>query len=637
MLYTLDGLGNRVREELHGWTGEEWTTTSFTDYVYQNRCQVQKIVHADGTVTEQSYDCAGNVEKVWDENHPREGGEAGGGESDDCDEPPCEPPPGGGPNPPTAVFEYDALNRLIRTTQPWTGEGGGEAVTTYVFDVQDHLVAVTDAERNTTTYEYSDRDLLTSEASPVSGTTTHTYDEHGSLVAETDARGIKLTRTVDALGRVTFVDWPDPALDTTYVYDDPAVPFSKGRATAITRADSTVEYAYDIFGRAIQDGVLRFAYDANGNRTEIDYPGGVVARYGHDFADREASLEVQVGTAVPQPIVTAAGYEPFGPLSSLALGNGLAESRGFTSRYFPESITVPGHLDQRYTTDSVGNIRSIDRAVGADRFFATYAYQTPQYYLTEGNGPWGQRAWSYDRIGNRLREGPPGGDKDSPEVYLYTYEASPTGGNTPKLASIEPAPGGEPGSRLDYGFDPAGNQTSVVTVGAECSGRTSFLDYSAERRLSRLATSDGPGTTALTYDGRGFLARSHLTFAESSDFVDTRPVYTSGGLLLARRFHQQTTLGGGQDGGPDIEPVTQHTTFLFYFSGRPVAQLRRHEVGDGEDETLFLTTDHLGVPILATDKSGDTVWAGGLDPWGAPFVFPRPKPPGDDDPAPAAR
>jgi RHS repeat-associated protein len=350
---------------------------------------------------------------------------------------------------------------------------------------------------------------------------------------------------------------------------------------------------------------------------------------------------VQVGSAAPQPIVSAAGYDPFGPLSSLTLGNGLAETRRFTARYLPAAIEVPGHLDQRYMTDAVGNIRAIDRAVGADRFVATYSYQNPQYFLTEGRGPWGNLAWSYDRIGNRLTEAPPAreGDEDVPppaEVFRYTYEPNPAGGNSPKLSRIEPAPGGEPGSRLDYGFDATGDQTEVGVVGAECSGRTSFLDYSAERRLARLHTSDGTGTTELSYDGRGFLTRSRLTFSDSTDFVQTEPVYSSAGHLLARRFHQQNTRGGrGDDGGPPTHPVTKHTTSLFYFAGRPVAQLRRHEAGGGADELLFLTTDHLGVPILATDTAGAAAWAGGLDPFGAPFVLPRPKPPGDDEPPPS--
>lgn len=48
----------------------------------------------------------------------------------------------------------------------------------------------------------------------------------------------------------------------------------------------------------------------------------MTARYTHDFADREASLEIQVGSAAPQPIVTGATYKPFGPLAGLTLGNG---------------------------------------------------------------------------------------------------------------------------------------------------------------------------------------------------------------------------------------------------------------------------------------------------------------------------
>jgi RHS repeat-associated protein len=639
-LYTLDGLGNRVREELQRWDGTAWVTASFTDFVYANRCQVGKVVHADGTATEYAYDCNGNLEKAWDENHPREGAGGGGGSGggDDCDEPPCEPP-GGGPNPPTSVYIYDALDRLIRVTQPWTGPGGGEAITAYAYDAQDHLVAVTDAEGNTTTYQYGDRDLMTREVSPVAGTTTYAYGEDGELVGETDARGVTVTRTVDARGRVILVDSSDPALGTTYTFDDPAVPFATGRLTAIARDGATVSYAYDRFGRLVQDGELSYSLDANGNRTEIGYPGGVVARYGHDMADREASLEIELPFGETVPVVTAAGYEPFGPLSSLALGNGLVESRGFTPRYLPASIDVTAdRLKQTYTTDAVGNIRAIGRAVGPDHHVSTYSYQAPQYFLAEGRGPWGNLAWSYDRIGNRLSETPPAReDEDAPpfDVFRYRYEPNPTGGNTPKLSRIEPAPGGEPGSFLDYDFDAAGDQTQVVTVGAECSGRTSFLDYSAERRLARLHTSDGTGTTELTYDGRGFLARSRLTFSDSTDFVQTEPVYSSAGLLLARRFHQQITRGGRGDGGlPPTQPVTKHTTSLFYFAGRPVAQIRRHEVGGSADELLFLTTDHLGVPILATGKAGETVWAGALDPFGTPFVYSAPKPPGDDEPPP---
>ena len=133
------------------------------------------------------------------------------------------------------------------------------------------------------------------------------------------------------------------------------------------------------------------------------------------------------------------------------------------------------------------------------------------------------------------------GDRDRP---LLDDLRLPGPAGHPKLSRIDPAPGGEPGSFLTYSFDAAGNQTTVAFSGGEASGRSSFLDYSAESRLSQLSTSDGTGTTELLSDGRGFLRRSRLTFSGSSDFEQTEPVYSSEGLLLARRYHKQDTRGG---------------------------------------------------------------------------------------------
>jgi hypothetical protein len=45
----------------------------------------------------------------------------------------------------------------------------------------------------------------------------------------TDARSVTVVRTYDAADRVTLVDYPDSALDTSYTYDDPGVPFACAR------------------------------------------------------------------------------------------------------------------------------------------------------------------------------------------------------------------------------------------------------------------------------------------------------------------------------------------------------------------------------------------------------------------------
>src|SRR5215213_1390108 len=257
------------------------------------------------------------------------------------------------------------------------------------YDVQDHLASVTDAEGNATTYTHSDRDLLTQQVSPVSGTSVYTYNEHGELATETDARNIVTARTTDALDRVTAVSYPDSKLNTTYTYDTGA--FGKGRLTGLTRLGETLASTYDRFGRVLQDGTLAYTWDKNGNRTTIAYPESITATYGHDFADREATLIVQVGANPPLQLVNGATYETFGPLKTLTLGNGLTETRAFDKRYAPSEIRVDGTspvLDWSYTTDLAGNITGITDLLNAANN-RTYAYQDIHYFLTQGNAAGG--------------------------------------------------------------------------------------------------------------------------------------------------------------------------------------------------------------------------------------------------------
>jgi len=629
--YTLDGAGNRILEEQQSWDGSGWVTQSQTGYLYACRCHLDKVLHADGTVTEYAYECNGNLEKVWDANHPSLGKTAT----------------------PTTTYAYDALDRLATVTRPWAGAGGGTSVTGYGYDAQDHLTSVTDGEGSETTYEYSDRDLLTEEVSPVAGTTSHVYDEHGELTATTDARMITVFRTPDPLDRVTFVDYPTDSLDTLYVYDDPGVAFSKGRLTAITRDGDTVAYAYDRFGRVTQDGDLAFDYDGNGNRTQIVYPGGVSADYTFDFADREATLSVTSGVATT-PVVSAAGYLPAGPLGTLDLGSGAEETRVFDQRYFPVSIALAAERTRSwvYTTDAVGNVteiaaaadcpagltlanrtvtdeqvyescstldagpafvvdptadvtfRAADKVVLHDGFavkdggrFAvttdpdlfgdvtkTYGYQDVDYFLASADGPWGALGWTYDRIGNRLSETRNG----LTDAYAYTPNAS--SGNTALLASISLGVGGN----RTFAYTPAGHQTQSAA-----SGNTVAFDYDDEGRLGQTDRPTAPGVDPVDflYDGRSYLR-------QAGDLATTgtvHPTYDSAGLLQALLR---------QEGA--AEP--QRRYHFLYLAGRPVAQLAT-ESGQ-PDRWWYLTTDHLGTPLVATGADRSELWENRFEPFG---------------------
>ncbi|HWM89764.1 MAG TPA: RHS repeat-associated core domain-containing protein [Thermoanaerobaculia bacterium] len=552
--YQLDGSGNRIEESLERWTGSTWESRSKTAYEYT--CHLDKMTQGAGSatpsVTEYCYDLNDNLEKVWDANHPR----------------------ATNPNP-TQLYAYDALNRLTSTTV-------GVATTSYTYDVQDHLKTVTDAEGNLTTYTYSDRDLLTQQVSPVSGTASHTYNEHGELVTTTDARTVVTTRSVDVLDRVTAVSYSDGTPGTSYAYD--TGPFGKERLSSITQAGHTIEYGYDRFGRLIQDGALTYAYDANGNRSRMTYPNNVAAVYTHDFADREATLSYeQSGGAQPPPIVTSAIYEPFGPLASLNLGNGLTETRLFDARYFPDRIQVPGLLDWDYTLDAVGNPLQISDLLTSQN--RTYGYLDPQYFLTQGDGPWGTRSWTYDRIGNRLTE-TRGGQTDT-----YGY----TGGN-PKLQTIT-LPGGA-GTKY-FAYDAAGNQVQDSRPDNEYQ-----LTYDAAGRLTRLGEIATDTATRLLYDGRGFLRESRQDLSVCSPLL-TQPTYTSEGVLV--HHAQRNALA------PVAPPLEEE--YILYFSGRPVA-IFKGNIPAALART-YLTTDHLGTPVLATSGAGAHLWDGGFEPFGA--------------------
>jgi len=555
--YTLDSAGNRILEERKRDNGGTEVSDSKTEYLYT--CHLDKMTQGKGSatesVTEYCYDEDENLKNVWDANHPR-GNIAS-------------------PNPATQTYTFDNLNRLTQVSQPWTT---GTADTKYDYDIQDHLSQVTDAEGNVTTYTTSDRDLQTRQVSPVSGTTNYGYNEHGQLTSQVDARTITTTRSPDALDRVTLVHTSDGLTsDVVYTYDAPCA-FGKGRLCSINNG-TAVPYAYDRFGRMIQDGSLGYLYDANSNRSQITYPGNVITTYGYDFADRQNSLSYNAG-AGSLPVVTSAKYLSSGPLTQLVLANGLTEQHLFDARYFPSAVSVSGPttLNWTYSVDSVGNITQISDG-SAPR---TYSYVDNLYFLKQGDGPWGPRSWTYDRIGNRLSE-MRGATTDT---YSYTS-------HNPRLTSI--AMGGGAGTQA-FSYDSAGNEIRLASP-----LNLLYQRYDGANRLVQFKDDATGAATFMSYDGRNFLTQARQDITTCCSPVLTQSVYSSEGLLRGRSV--KNVLGG----------TLSMETKVFYFAGRPVGLL---EMTTSPATVGYLSVDHLGAPILETSSAGASLWGGGFEPFG---------------------
>ena len=464
--------------------------------------------------------------------------------------------------------------------------------TAYAYDVQDHLVRVTDGEGNETAYVYSDRDLLTREESPVSGVTAHAYTEHGELRETTDARGVTVTRTVDAADRVTFVDYPGTALDRTYTWGTDPASHTRGRLTAIGNETASIAYAYDAHGRLVQDGDLLFTHDANGNLSTVTYPGGLVASYAHDAMDREQSLSVQPagGTAVPVVAATpGASYRPFGPLAGLTFGTvpPTTETRSHDFRYTPTGIALSGgQFAWTYATDANGNVLSISDGTGGGhgRSFATEWQQ----YLTTATG----------RVS--VLELRPDREPHAPELAPVTslhLRPQPARRKHAASESVRSATSCRC-RRVSTPSMPAVFTQTAVIAPFRSPEPTAHLTFDAAGTLTDLAAGGKP--LAFGYDGRGLLVRAGM-----GDTPYALSTYSSEGRLYSLHTIDLAS-----------RKTSESRTGLLYFAGRPVAQWREAVGGGGGGALTFLTTDHLGTPACALGEDASVTWSGGFEPFG---------------------
>ena len=398
-------------------------------------------------------------------------------------------------------------------------------------------------------------------------------------------------------------------------------PTEIGRLASITRNGQSVDSCYDHFGRLVQDGELGYAYDANGNRTEIVYPGGVTASYSFDFADRETGLEVTTpaGGTTPHAVASGATYLPSGPLAGLTLGNGASEIRGFDGKNAPTGIALSGltgSLPGRswaYATDPVGNVTEIVETAECAGGGSAVVVDPQTVTTTE----------TFRSCGDLQAGG--GFSVESPGVVRFEAEGTialadgfsvgtgarfvagglsdlthRTFGYQPPQDFLTSADG--PWGTLDWTYDKIGNRLSesrddgtsvdgyvykangagsdtpildlvnLAVVGTrgytwddagnlnQVAAGANVIDFQLDQ-ASRLAAADrtgsGGGAAAFLYDGRGFLRSAAETSGGTSSVA---PLYDSAGLLRALR--RQPMAQAARVRKPRSSRM-QHDSFLF--------------------------------------------------------------------------
>jgi RHS repeat-associated protein len=541
--YTLDGLGNRKREDTRDPVGLLAQTMTRT---FDALSRVQTMVGAANQTTTYTYDDDGNLKSATD------------------------------PLTHVTGSDYDALNRLIRITDPQLAGAPAAGTIGYGYDTQDNLASVTDQRGLVTHYGYSGFDELKTLTSPDTGITQYTYDPAGNVKAMQDSRGQSATYSYDALNRLKTLVYSDESLSFTYD-DTTSAPNSKGRLSTVTDGSGSTTYAYDVQGRVtgrtqVVGSVshhVGYAYNAAGQLATLTTPSGQSVSYG--YANNQVTSIAVNGTAV----LANAKYFPLGEVASWAWGNGQGYQRVYDTDGRIQSVTIAGTV-RTYGFDDASRITGLTDTVGSASAPTTVGYDNlDRLTSAHGNVPGGfEIDYAYDLIGNRtsrtltLVSSTTGG----PQIRAYSYDAASN-----RLTAIT-----NPGT--SYSYDGAGNTTGDGTYTYAYSGR------------SRLVAVEQGTSTVATYKLNAF---------------GERVAKTVGGATRLFVYDEDRHLLGEYDG---TGALIQETVWL---EDTPVATLRPKS-GGGVDID-YVWADHLDSPraVTTSDAAAVLLWSWNSDPFGA--------------------
>jgi len=422
--YTLDAMGNRLREEAFDASGALAQTRA---HLYNTLNRLAQSTSAFGHTTIYAYDGEANLTSITDplgREHRR---------------------------------SYDALGRLVAMIDP----AGG--ATRLGYDALDQLRAVTDPRGLATGYERSALGDLAAEQSPDAGATARTFDAAGNVLTRTNANGTSATYTYDALGRVTRIAYSDGQVES-FGYDEGAN--GRGRLTSLADSSGTTAFDYDAHGRLTQETrtiagiayVTAYGYDPAGRLAAVTYPSGRVITYGRDALGRIARIETS-GDGGSQVLAQDAGYFPFGGLQRFTYGSLAAHVRTIDADGRIAAYTL-GADSRTLTFDAASRVVGIaDPANPAND--AVYGYDALDRLASWVQGTTSQ-GYAYDATGNRTSLTLGG------TSYAYTVDPA----SNRLLAVAGPSPS-------TFGYDAAGSLVSS-------SAGPSFA-YDARGRMVRAA------------------------------------------------------------------------------------------------------------------------------------------------------
>jgi len=506
------------------------------------------------------------------------------------------------PNNETTSFSYDALGRVVSVTDPlgnteyFTYNANGQIasvtdkngnITLYEYDSNGNLIRTTDALGNSsnftydemnrlikvqlyqsneqgeagrtqqTVYEYNGRGLVTRVINADNTSRVYVYDQNGNLIEAIDEDGYVREYTYDPRGLVESISYSG-GRNVRFAYN------ATGDLIRMTDWLGTTNFSLDLLGRitAVNDhngNLVRYEYDAVGNRSSIQYPDKSIVRYQYDLASRLISVTDAYEN------VTSYSYDAAGRLMSLTRPDGSIEN---------------------YEVDSLGRVIRVTDGLNSQI-----------------------RAYSFDAQGNLTEEvSRPGMGR--PERVNYSYDA------LNRLTSVIEHGGIE----RHYTYDSLGNIIRQVNGDIVTEHRHNIRNQLVEKIVNSTESGVVVNSISNVFDNRGnLISQTGTAGTQTYEFDATNRMVLGTNMAGVTSDYSYNGLGYlAHNNGTDyvIDFTSAYQDILAKYVGDDPVMLNVFGLGRVSTNGAFIHNDRLGSGRLATDGQGNVVGTMQLDEWG---------------------
>ncbi len=350
----------------------------------------------------------------------------------------------------------------------------------FIYDSHYRLCRTIEPESDNTVMGYDDANNLTWSVSGV------TLSNDGSCHPELAQSASVITRSYDAMNRLSMILPPSGTQSTTYDYD--AVGNLTSAMSYAISGNSTWSATYNKRGMLTGESLflvgqdpwaIGYAHDTYGHLSLIHYPDGESVSYAPDALGRPT---------VVGSYLTIHSYHPNGEVAGATLGNGASYLAQQNDRQLLRNFSYGKggavNLSEDIVYDKNGNITELDD-LGDDGGIRdkTFGYDALNRLTSATAGAlWGTETYAYDPI-NNLRKRVNGSQSTT-----YNYDSRN------RLSSLTGA------GATTFGYDLRGNVTSKGGVTLNFDQKNQLLSLpgisyaydAAGRRVSKTPTSGSP-------------------------------------------------------------------------------------------------------------------------------------------------